>query len=250
MATVIFISGVSRGIGNGFAKAYLSRPQHIVIGSIRETAASASGVEELKAFAAAEGSRLLLVTIENTSPTDPQQALQVVKSEGIEHLDIVIANAGGSPIPTTSLDRVTAEEMTTVYQVNAVGPLMLFQACRPLLQKAPTPKWVSISTGGSSITLTGQIKSWDGSSYAAAKVALNWLTRAIHFTNEWLVAVVLNPGLVQTEPGNWIAKEWGLDKATYTIEESVEGMMKVIDGATRDEASGGFFNLKGDRLPW
>ncbi|KAI6082016.1 NAD(P)-binding protein [Hypoxylon rubiginosum] len=250
MATVVFISGVSRGIGNGFAKAYLSRPQHTVIGSIRESAASAPGVEELKAFPAADGSKLLLVTIENTSPSDPQQALQVVKSHGIEHLDLVIANAGGSPLPTTPLDRVTAEEMTTTYQVNAVGPLMLFQACRPLLQKASSPKWVSISTGGGSISLMGKIRSWDGTSYAAAKAALNWLTRAIHFTNEWLVVLALNPGLTQTEPGNWIAKEWGLEKATYTIEESVEGMMIVIDKATRDEVSGEFFNLKNEKLPW
>ncbi|OTB04506.1 hypothetical protein M426DRAFT_320623 [Hypoxylon sp. CI-4A] len=250
MATVVFVSGVSRGIGNGFTKAYLSRPQHTVIGSIRQTATSAPGVEELKAFPAAEGSKLLLVTIENTSPTDAEKALQVVKSEGIEHLDIVIANAGGSPLPPTPLDRVSVEEMTTTYQVNAVGPLMLFQACRPLLQKAPAPKWVSISTGGGSITLMGKIRSWDGTSYAAAKASLNWLTRAIHFTNESFVALALNPGLVQTEPGNWIAKEWGLEKATYTIEESVEGMMKVIDKATRDEASGEFFNLKGEKLPW
>ncbi|KAI1443536.1 NAD(P)-binding protein [Annulohypoxylon stygium] len=250
MATVVFISGVSRGIGNGFAKAYLSRPQHIVIGSIRESAASAPGVEELKGFSAADGSRLLLVKIENTSPTDAQQALQVVRSEGIDHIDIVISNAGGSPLPTTPLDMVTAEEMTTTYQVNAIGPLMLFQACRPLLQKASAPKWVSISTGGGSITLMGKIRSWDGTSYAAAKAALNWLTRAIHFTNEWLIAVALTPGLVQTEPGNWIAKKWGLEKATYTIEESVEGMMRLIDRATLDETSGEFFNLKNEKLPW
>ncbi|KAI0113814.1 hypothetical protein F4776DRAFT_666979 [Hypoxylon sp. NC0597] len=235
--------------GNGFAETYFTRPQHIVIGSIRQSAALAPGVEELKVFPAADGSKLLLVTIENISPTDPEKALQVVKSEGIEHLDIVISNAGGSPLPTTPLDRVTAEEMTTTYQINAVSPLMLFQACRPLLQKTTSPKWVSISTGGGSISLMGQIRSWDGTSYAAAKAALNWLTRAIHFTNEWLVAVVLNPGLVQTEPENWIAKEWGLEKATYTIEESVEDMMKVIDGAARDEASGEFFNLRGDKLP-
>lgn len=96
----------------------------------------------------------------------------------------------------------------------------------------------------------GTIRSWDGSSYAAAKAALNWITRAIHFSNEWLVAVALNPGLVQTGPGNWIAKEWGLGKATYTIEESVEGMMKVIDGATREEASGKFLRMNGTELPW
>ncbi|RWA09889.1 hypothetical protein EKO27_g5204 [Xylaria grammica] len=252
MPFVVLISGVSKGIGKGFAQAYLSRPNHIVIGTIRESAASTPEVQELKSFPTADGSRLLLVQIESTSPTDAAAALQTVQDDGIDHLDIVIANAGGSPIPTTPLESVGFQEMTTTYQVNAVGPLMLFQACRPLLRKSQAPKWASISTGGSSIALMGTIRSWDGSSYAAAKAALNWITRrsGIHFTNEWLVAVTLNPGLVQTGPGNWIAKEWGLEKATYTIEESVEGMMKVIDGASREETSGKFLRLNGTELPW
>ncbi|KAI1307125.1 NAD(P)-binding protein [Xylaria venustula] len=250
MASVVLISGVSKGIGKGFAEAYLSRPNHTVIGTIRDSATSSPEVKELGSFPTADGSKLLLVRIENTSPTDAVTALEIVKEAGIDHLDIVVANAGGSPIPTTPLESVTAQEMTTTYQVNAVGPLMLFQACHPLLQKAQSPKWASISTGGGSITLMGTIRSWDGSSYAAAKAALNWITRAIHFTNESLVAVALNPGLVQTGPGNWIAKEWGLEKATFTVEESVAGMMKVIDEATREESSGKFLRMNGTELPW
>ncbi|KAI5920285.1 NAD(P)-binding protein [Camillea tinctor] len=250
MVFVVFISGVSKGIGNGFAQAYLSRPDHIVIGSIRESAASSPKVKELQSFPAAEGSKLMLVTIESTSPTDAAKALQQVKDAGIDHIDIAIANAGGSPIPTTPLESISAEEMTTTYQVNAVGPLMLFQACRPLLEKSSSPKWASITTGGGSITLMGSIRSWDGSSYAAAKAALNWITRAIHFTNERFVAVALNPGLVQTEPGNWIAKRWGLEKATYTIEESVSAMMNIIDNSTREQTSGKFFGIDGKERPW
>ncbi|KAI1169489.1 NAD(P)-binding protein [Nemania sp. FL0916] len=250
MTFVVLISGVNKGIGNGFAKAYLGRPHHTVIGSIRISAESSPEVSELRSYQAAEGSKLVLVTIESTSPTDAFEALKTVADSGIDHLDLVIANAGGSPIPTTPLDSVSAEEMTTVYQVNAVGPLILFQACRPLLQKAKSPKWASVSTGGASTTSMGKIRSWDGSSYAAAKAALNWITRAIHFTNAGLVAVALNPGLVQTGPGNWIAKEWGLGKATYTIEESVSGMMKVLDDATREEMSGKFLRLDGTEVPW
>ncbi|KAI1262706.1 NAD(P)-binding protein [Xylariaceae sp. FL1019] len=250
MPFVILITGVSRGIGNGFAKAYLSRPDHIVIGSIRNSAKSSPGVNELQCYPAAEGSRLLLVEIESASPTDAAVALRSVQDAGIEHIDLVIANAGGCPLPTTPFDIVTAEEMTTMYQVNAVGPLMLFQACRPFLLKATSPKWASVSTGGASITLMGKIRSWDGTSYAAAKAALNWITRAIHFTNESFVAVTLNPGLVQTELGNWCAREWGLEKAPYTVEESVKGMMKVMDNATRENESGKFLRLDGTEIPW
>ncbi|KAM0818262.1 putative NAD(P)-binding protein [Seiridium cardinale] len=249
MAYVVFISGVNKGIGKGFAEAYLSRPNHIVIGSIRETAASSPGVAELRSFPAAEGSKLQLVTIESTSPTDAANALKEVADSGIDHLDLVVANAGGAPVPTTPFESVEAHEMIREYQVNAVGPLMLFQACRPLLQKAVEPKWISISTGGGSITLMGKIRSWDGAAYAAAKAALNWITRAIHFTNEGFVAIAINPGLVGTDIGKWIAKEWGIPP-TYTIKESVGGMMKVIDEATREESSGKFLRMNGEEIPW
>ncbi|KAI1360509.1 NAD(P)-binding protein [Xylaria arbuscula] len=250
MVYVVMISGVNKGIGKGFAQAYLSRPDHLVIGSIRDTATASSQAEELHSFPAAAGSKLLLVNIESTSPTDAAAAIQTIRDAGVDHLDLVIANAGGSPLPTTPIESVDAQEMTTVYQVNAVGPLMLFQACRPLLQKAACPKWISVSTGGGSITLMGTIRSWDGSSYAAAKAALNWITRAIHFSQEWIIAAAFNPGLVQTEPGNWIAKRWGLEKATYTVEESVAGMVKMIDEATREETSGKFLRFSGEELPW
>ncbi|KAF7514891.1 hypothetical protein G7054_g14911 [Neopestalotiopsis clavispora] len=237
------------GIGRGFAEAYLSRPNHTVIGSIRETAALTPAVAELRSFTPADGSKLMLVTIESKSPTDAANALKEVADSGIDHLDLVIANAGGTPVPTTPFESVEAHEMIREYQVNAVGPLMLFQACRPLLQKAASPKWISISTGGGSITLMGKIRSWDGAAYAAAKAALNWITRAIHFTNEGLTAIAINPGLVGTDIGNWIAKEWNISP-TYTIEESVTGMMKVIDGATREESSGKFFRMNGEEIPW
>ncbi|KAI1328857.1 hypothetical protein F5Y16DRAFT_368149 [Xylariaceae sp. FL0255] len=93
------------------------------------------------------------------------------------HLDLVVANAGGSPISTIPLEKVSFEEMTAFYQANAVGPLMLFQACRSLLQKSRPPKWASISTGCGPVYLIGLILSWDGSLYAAANVSLNWITR-------------------------------------------------------------------------
>lgn len=103
--------------------------------------------------------------------------MKEVQDSGIDHLDLVIANAGGTPVPTTPFESVTADEMIRDYQVNAIGPFMLFQACRPLLQRATLPKWISISTGGASITLLGKIRGWDGAAYAAAKAALNWITR-------------------------------------------------------------------------
>ncbi|KAI0023104.1 NAD(P)-binding protein [Xylariomycetidae sp. FL0641] len=247
---VVLISGVTRGIGKGFVEHYLKRPDHIVVGTIRDSPTTPANVEELRSFPKAAGTELLLVKIESASPTDPAKAVQELRDQGIEHLDLVIANAGGTPVPAPPLESVTYDDMIRDYHVNAIGPFMLFQACRPLLQKAESPKWISVSTGGASKGLMGKIHSWDGTSYASAKAALNWITRAIHFTSEWLVAIALNPGLVATEQGTWCAHYWGLPKADYTIEESVTSMMKTIDEATREKSSGKFMRLNGDELPW
>lgn len=70
--TVVLITGVSIGLGNVLAAAaYLLRPDHTVIGSVRD--ARAPSVQELTKLRTAEGSRLVLVSIENTSATDAKK---------------------------------------------------------------------------------------------------------------------------------------------------------------------------------
>lgn len=66
--------------------------------------------------------------------------------------------------------------MMTTFQTNAVGPLLLYQLCRTLLQKASSPKWISVSTGSSSISMIGVIRSYIGRAYGVSKAALNWIT--------------------------------------------------------------------------
>lgn len=162
------------GIGRGFAEAYLSRPNHTVIGSIRDDASPE--VAELRAFAPAEGSKLILIHIESKEPEDAVKAIKEVKAMGIRYIDIAIANAGGSP-PIQSMDSVSASSMVDAFETNALGPLLLFQACKSLLKASKRkPKWVSISTGGGSISLIGEIRSYIGPAYGASKAALNWLT--------------------------------------------------------------------------
>ena len=57
---------------------------------------------------------------------------------------------------------------------------------RDLLKKSAAPSFITISTvvaciGGIMVTLpVGSV------AYGASKVALNWVTRKIHFENEWL----------------------------------------------------------------
>lgn len=143
------------------------------MGSIRNSASPA--VADLKSSPTGEGSKLLLVHIESSSSEDPKKAAAELEANGIDHVDIVIANAGGSP-PVVPLDEVSADDMIAAFRVNVLGPLALWQALRPLLKKSANPKWTSISTVASSMTLMPQMGTHITPAYGTAKVGLNFVT--------------------------------------------------------------------------
>jgi norsolorinic acid ketoreductase len=55
---------------------------------------------------------------------------------------------------------------------------------------------------------------------------------------------------VQTDLGNYGAVALGFKEAEITTEESVNGMGKIIDEATREKSSGKFWLYTGEQKPW
>lgn len=171
--TIVFITGVGRGIGRALAEAYLAQPNTTVIGSVRNKADAK--YQDLQSSPAASGSRLILVSIESSSQTDPKQAVEEIQAAGIGHVDIAIANAGISP-PFAAPDSVEIKDVEESFRVNAVAPLVLFQALKPLLDKSSAPKWITMSSAVGSITNINLYGVSGLVSYGVAKAALNWIT--------------------------------------------------------------------------
>jgi hypothetical protein len=55
---------------------------------------------------------------------------------------------------------------------------------------------------------------------------------------------------VQTDMGNAGAEAAGVHQADITLEDSINGLVSVIDKATREETSGNLMNYDGSVLPW
>ncbi|KAK8043494.1 NAD(P)-binding Rossmann-fold containing protein [Apiospora rasikravindrae] len=222
----------SAGIGMKLVEICLSRPNYTVIGSARDD--TSPGLAELKSITPAEGSALLLVHIDSASAEDPKKAAAAVEAAGVDHVDIVVANAGGSPLPILPLEEVPMSDLVRDFRTNAAGVLTLFQAFRPLLRRARSPKWASITSAAGSIGLVGQMNSFILTAYATSKAAQNYLTHH-----------------VKSVPGNWLAKRIGLDEAPLTPEESATAVLKTIDGATREKVLGKLISaMDGAVLPW
>ena len=193
------------GIGLCLVTTYLLRPSHIVIAAIRRPDALVS--QTLESLPRGPGSTLIIVSIDSGSDMDARTAISTLQT-GITKLDVVIANAGVSryfgPAAATP-----AEEMRAHFAINAVAPLLLFQATLPLLAAAGamghTPKFVTVSSGAGSIGSMGALKV-ENTAYGASKAALNFVTRKIHFENEDIIAFAVNPGWLTTEVSDEFAE--------------------------------------------
>lgn len=124
---------------------------------------------------AANGSRILIVGIENTNHSDPKKAIEAVEAAGIDHVDIVIANSGIS-IGAAPLELADPKAFTESFDVNVVASVVLFQAVNKLLTKSSAPKWISVSSRGGS-TGAPLVFYPFAAAYFISKAAQNWFTQ-------------------------------------------------------------------------
>jgi norsolorinic acid ketoreductase len=176
------------GLGYGFAEIYLARPNHIIIGAVRNPSTATA----LKALPTGKGSSLIVVRIDSVSETDPATAIEDIKSQGITSVDIVIANAGISQVfpPVHELE---VSDLLEHLQVNVFGVILLFKAVRSLLLAAREPKFVTLGTSAASLSEMAT-RDFPNSAYGTSKAALNYITLKIHFENPTLTAFPLDPG--------------------------------------------------------
>ncbi|EOD46371.1 putative aflatoxin biosynthesis ketoreductase nor-1 protein [Neofusicoccum parvum UCRNP2] len=215
--TVVLITGVNRGIGRALFETYLSRPSHIVIGGVRDPASPIS--QSLHALPTGPNSKAIIIKIDSASETDARDAVQSLQANhDIPALHLVIANAGILAAGFPLVRDVRPADMKTHFDVNTVGPVILFQAVLPLLRAAARPpKFVTIGSSAGSIGGM-ELCPFPNAAYGPTKAALHYLTKKIHVEHPELIALPIDPG-------------W-------------------LDGATREKSSGKLFKWDGEEFPW
>jgi norsolorinic acid ketoreductase len=144
------VSG-GKGIGKGIVKYYVQRPNTIVVAAVRTP--SSTEAKALTGFKTADGSKVILVKIDATSPTDGINAMKTLTAlHGINRLDIVIANAG--IFEATANQKVADLKLKDLQQhidVNTYGVIRLFQSTWPLLSKSKKPIFLLNSAGAATM---------------------------------------------------------------------------------------------------
>ena len=211
----VVISGANRGIGLEFARQY-QQAGHQVTALCRQSSSELDelGVEVLKG-------------IDVRSPGS---------LEGIGKVDLLLLNAG--IWRDESLGEIDYDTLTEQFEVNALGPLRVLEALLDRLSEGAKVGMVTSQMGSMADNSSG-----GRYGYRMSKAALNMAgVSAAHDLKERDISVALiHPGYVKTDMTQ--------QRGTTLPEDSVRGLIKVMDELTL-EASGGFWNFRGERLPW
>ena len=165
------------------------QPNTTVIAGVRNP----SSITDLSNLKSGKGSDLLVVKLDSKSTTDAADAVALLKSKhGIDHIDVVIANAGIGK-DWNLVERTPVAEVEDHFKTNAVGPFTLYQAFRPLLLEAPKPRFVVISTVLGSIGDQGQRKIPDVA-YGMSKAAVNFFVGKVHHEEPRIISFPIHPG--------------------------------------------------------
>lgn len=146
--TIVLISGANRGLGKGLLQIYLAKPDHIVIAANRDPSHATS--KALFDLPNGPGSRLIIVKVEASDESHPSEAVKELEKQGINYLDLVIANAGVSYI-WPKVSELKIADLQAHLEPNVFGAVWLYQATLPLLLKSKNAKWVTIGSMAGSI---------------------------------------------------------------------------------------------------
>jgi NAD(P)-dependent dehydrogenase (short-subunit alcohol dehydrogenase family) len=226
MSTVL-ITGAARGLGLDFTKQYAAKGWKVL--------ACARKADALKGIKGDVHHHALEVT-------DYKAVKALAAKLKGEAIDVLICNAGvGGERGSTAQDlgKLEPEAWRHMFEINSLAPLMMAEAFVEHVERSAQKKMIAISS------ILGSIKNNNGGRYfyRASKTALNmeWSVLAKDMEPKGIICVALHPGWVQTDMGG--------PTATLTIDQSVPGMVKVIDGLKPSD-NGRFLQYDGGELPW
>jgi len=239
----ILVTGASRGLGLEFTRQYLERGERVFAGSRAPDQA-----RELAKLKTVHREKLVILPLDVADEKSIDRSHAVVQSE-IDTLHLLINNAGiygsGGKVGETErrteqLGELNLEDGLKVLRVNALAPLLIAQRYLDLLRKADHAKIVGISSGYGSISANTTGFPYY---YSASKAALNMSMRSLAAdAAKWgIITVLLDPG--------WVRTDMGGSEAPISAQQSVKGMVQVIDSLSSKNSSS-FLDWHGKEQPW
>ena len=225
------VTGANRGIGLELARQLLARGDDVE--ALTRKPAEADELRKLCEASSGRG------RVHPCDVADDASVRAAAAAIGDVAVDVLVNNAGVMG-KMQSLEELDLDDVTRTFDANALGPIRVTRALMRQLMKGTTRKVASITSGMGSI---GDNTRGGAYGYRMSKAALNMATRSmsLDYGDAKLIAVVMNPGWVQTDMGG--------GGAPTPVHESVGKMIRIIDELTLAQ-SGTFLDYNGGTRPW
>jgi NAD(P)-dependent dehydrogenase (short-subunit alcohol dehydrogenase family) len=168
-----------------------------------------------------------------------------------QELSLVIDATGylhdANAMPEKSWRQIDPEHLVKAFRINAIGPAILMKHFLPLMPRDRRSVFATLSARVGSIG-DNKLGGWYG--YRASKAALNQFVRtaAVELKRKkpLAICVALHPGTVESKLSAPFAKS---NLEVRSAAEAADQLLKVID-ELEPRHSGGFFDHRGDTIPW
>ena len=213
---IALVTGGNRGIGYAIAQGLLKADFQVIIGS-RSLKKGEIAAEKLTS------PLVSAVEIDIADDESINKAFDELKDK-IDHLDVLINNAGIYPDNGFNILTIDRELLTKTLNVNTFGAIKTTQIFLPLLEKADKARIINYSSG------YGQLNGLSAGvpSYCLSKLTLNGATimLADALASKNITANAVDPG--------WVSSDMGGENAPRTVEQGADTAiwLATVDSVT------------------
>lgn len=226
---IALVTGANRGIGLEVVRELAARQWRVFL-----TGRSPDAVDRA---AALFPPTVTPIVLDVTDRASLDRAVKTV-SETVDHLDVLVNNAGVLDSDDESILDLPAERLRRMFETNAIGPLLVTQAFVPLLRKSAAARIINVSSGvGRLIDMGPAVPA-----YGISKTALNGITGkfAAALKSDGIAVNAVDPG--------WVRTAMGGDEAPRSLEQGADTIVWLATEA--DQSMTGLFFRDRKPIPW
>ena len=229
MPGIALITGANKGIGLEVVRQLASRGWRVFL--------TGRSLASVRKAASPLGSSVVPVPLDITSRISIEAAFSVV-SQAVQHLDVLINNAGILDHDEGSVFELHPQRLRRMFETKTIGALLVTQTFLPMLRKSVSGRIINVSSGAGQLSDMG---TW-APAYSISKTALNGVT------GQFAAALRDSNIAVNSVCPGWVKTDMGGDEAPLSVEQGADTIVWLATEAPQSMT--GLFIRDRKPIPW